>query len=197
VLRLKQADAAAMVTQKKAAGIAGNTNDMLQLTMKLITIIVFMLFCLTTAVAAADSSFTQSDRDRMIRIEEGLKATNQRIDDGLKATNQRIEEGLKATNQRIDDVKAEMNSMKGDMNRRFEQVTTFMLWGFGILFGLFFSGMGLLMGFVLWDRRTALAPAVRKTKELEERAELLEKVLKEASITNPAIKEALKHVGLL
>ena len=145
-----------------------------------------MLFCLSTVAVATDSSFTQADRDRMVRIEEGLKATNQRIEEGLKATNQRIEEGLKATNQRIDDLRA-------DMNRRFEQMTIFMLWGFGILFG----GMGLLMGFVLWDRRTALAPAVRKTKELEERAELLEKALKEASITYPGIKEALKHVGIL
>ncbi|MBF0466780.1 MAG: hypothetical protein HQK88_09845 [Nitrospirae bacterium] len=152
---------------------------MLQSIMKSVAIAVFVLFCLSTVAFSADSSFTQSDRDRLIRLEEGLKATNQKIDDGLKATN-----------QRIDDLKA-------DMNRKFDQMTTFMLWGFGILFGLFFSGMGFLMGFVLWDRRTALAPAVRKTKELEERAELLEKALKEVSIKNPDIKEALKHVGLL
>ncbi len=165
--------------------------------MKRIAISIFILFSLSTVASAADSSFTQADRDRMIRLEEGLKATNQRIEEGLKATNQRLEEGLKATNQRIDDMKADINSLKADMNRRFDQMTTFMLWGFGILFGLFFSGMGLLMGFVLWDRRTALAPTVRKTKEIEQLAELLEKALKEASITNPAIKEALKHVGLL
>jgi hypothetical protein len=75
-----------------------------------------------------------------------------------------------------------MNSLRADLR-----------WGFGILFG----GMGLLMGFVLWDRRTALAPAVRKTKEIEERAELLEKALKEAAVENPGLKKALKHVGLL
>ncbi|MBF0519188.1 MAG: hypothetical protein HQK92_05640 [Nitrospirae bacterium] len=166
---------------------------MLQSTMKSIAITIFMLFCLTTVASAADSSFTQADRERMVRIEEGLKATNQRIEEGLKATNQRIDD------MRVDmnSLRADMNSLKADMNKRFEQMTTFMLWGFGILFGLFFSGMGFLMGFVLWDRRTALAPAVQKTKELEERAELLEKALKEVSIKNPDIKEALKHVGLL
>ncbi|MFN3481121.1 MAG: hypothetical protein ACK415_12170, partial [Thermodesulfovibrionales bacterium] len=46
--------------------------------------------------------FTQEDRDRLIRLEEGLKAINQRIED---------------TNKRIDNLQ------------------TFMLWGFGILFG--------------------------------------------------------------
>jgi len=35
---------------------------------------------------------------------------------------------------------------------------TFLLWGFGILFG----GMGILIGFVIWDRRTAVEPVARK-----------------------------------
>jgi hypothetical protein len=131
---------------------------------------------------ARDVPFTLEDRDRIIRLEEGQKATNQRIEEGLKSVNQRIDGGLKSTNQRID-----------DLGKKIDQQTTFMLWGFGILF----SGMAFLMGFVLWDRRTALAPAIRKTKELEERAELIEKALKEAALENPGIKEALKHVGLL
>src|SRR5208337_4976676 len=85
-----------------------------------------LVFCISTAVAEAGSSFTQSDRDRMIRLEEGQKATNKKIDDGLKATN-----------QRIDDMKE--------------------------LIYVVISGMFILIGFILWDRRTALAPAVRKT----------------------------------
>ncbi|MBF0566689.1 MAG: hypothetical protein HQK89_15800 [Nitrospirae bacterium] len=162
--------------------------------MRNIVILTFMVFCISTVSAsftaasasAADSSFTQSDRDRMIRLEEGLKATNQRIDDGLKATNQRIDD----MGKKIDDVKA-------DVNKRLDQMYTLILWGFGILFGLFFSGMVFLVGFVLWDRRTALAPAVRKTNEVEERTELLEKALKEAAVENPGLKKALKHFGLL
>jgi glutamine synthetase type III len=187
-------DLTEIIDEEAIRRIAVNTRYMLQLTMKRIAITVMMLFCLSTAaVAAAESSFTQSDRDRMIRLEEGLKATNQRIND-VKAEMNSIKADVKAEmNSMKADMKADMNSMKADINIRLEQMTTFMLWGFGILF----SGMGFLMGFVLWDRRTALAPAIRKTKELEERAELLEKALKEASITNPGIKEALKHVGIL
>ncbi|MBF0344875.1 MAG: hypothetical protein HQL06_11665 [Nitrospirae bacterium] len=124
---------------------------------------------------ARDVPFTQEDRDRIIRLEEGLKSTNQRID--------ALDSSL---NKRIDDIRADMKSMKTD-------IMTLMLWGFGVLFG----GMGLLLGFVLWDRRTALAPAIRKTKEIDERSELLVKVLKETAAKNPDLKDALKHAGLL
>jgi len=122
--------------------------------------------------------FTQEDRDRIIRLEEGLKSVNQRIDD----TNKRLEEGLKSVNQRIDDI-----------NKRIDELRDFLLWGFGLLFG----GMGLLIGFVLWDRRTALAPAIRKNKELEEREEKLERALKKLAEKDPKVAEILKDLGLL
>ena len=126
--------------------------------------------------------FTQEDRDRIIRleakVEEGLKSVNQRIDD----TNKRLEEGLKSVNQRIDDI-----------NKRIDELRDFMLWGFGLLFG----GMGLLIGFVLWDRRTALAPAIRKNKELEEREDKLERALKKLAEKDPKVAEILKDLGLL
>jgi len=98
-------------------------------------------------------SFTQDDRDRLIRLEEGQKALQKQIDD----------------------------------------LRVFMLWGFGILFG----GMGILIGFVIWDRRTALSPAIRKSKELEEKEEKIEKALKELAAKNPEVQEALKKAGLL
>lgn len=51
----------------------------------------------------------------------------------------RLEESYKFLQKQIDDLK------------------TLVLWGFGILFG----GMGLLIGFVIWDRRTAVAPVAK------------------------------------
>ncbi|KJU85856.1 conserved hypothetical protein, membrane [Candidatus Magnetobacterium bavaricum] len=141
-------------------------------------IILFSVFSTVTTVDAANSSFTQADRDRMIRLEvrleEGLKATNQKIDDGLRATNQKIDDGLKATNQRIDDL-------------------------IGLIY-VMISGMFVLVGFILWDRRTTLAPVVRTTRELElraEKAEKLERAIKEKADNDPELKEALRHAGLL
>lgn len=43
------------------------------------------------------------------------------------------------------------------LQKQIDDLKTFMLWGFGILFG----GMGLLIGFVIWDRRTAVAPVAK------------------------------------
>ena len=68
-----------------------------------------------------------------------------------------------------------------------------MLWGFGVTF----AGIFALIGFVLWDRRTALAPAIRKSRELEEREEKVEKALRAIALKDGNVREALRHVGLL
>ncbi|MBF0592920.1 MAG: hypothetical protein HQL02_12620 [Nitrospirae bacterium] len=116
---------------------------------------------------AADSSFTQADRDRMTRMEEGLKALNQRLDDSLKAIN-----------QRIDDLRGLIY----------------------VLISVTMSSVLVIVGFILWDRRTTLAPVVRTTRELEarvEKAEKLELAIKEKAEKDPELKEALRHAGLL
>jgi len=134
---------------------------------RIIVLIAIIISFAAVNVFAKNVSFTQEDRDRLIRIEEGLKAVNLRID---------------AVNQRIDDT-----------NKRIDELRGFMLWGFGILF----AGMMTLIGFVLWDRRSALAPAVRKNKELEEREERLEKALREYAKKEPGLAEILKNLGLM
>ncbi len=135
---------------------------------------------------ARDVPFTQEDRDRIIRLEEGLKSTNQRIDD-LRADMNSFKAEMRAD---MNNFKAEI---KADMKNMKAEITTLMLWGFGVLFG----GMWLLMGFVLWNRRTAIAPVIRKTKEVDEHSELIVEALKEMAAKNPDVKEALKHKGLL
>lgn len=119
-----------------------------------ITGVLLNVFAVTSSHAI---SFTQDDRDRLIRLEA------------------KVEEGQKSLQRQIDDLQ------------------TFMLWGFGILFG----GMGILIGFVIWDRRTALSPAIKKSRDLEEREEKIERALKELAAKDPNVAEALKHAGLL
>jgi len=108
--------------------------------------------------------FSQDDRDRLIRLETKVEALDQRIDD---------------MNLRIDDLRGEMHDLK-----------TFMLWGFGILFG----AMGGLMAIVIWDRRTALSPVIRRNKQLEDR---METVFKEYAKVEPKFARILKAVGLM
>ncbi|WP_420266073.1 hypothetical protein [Candidatus Magnetominusculus dajiuhuensis] len=135
-------------------------------------------------VFAQGSSFTQQDRERLTRLEERLI----RLEDGLKATNQRLDDGLKATNQRIDDLNLRMNDGFNAINHRLNDL-------FGLMYVLI-GGMLTLVGFVLWDRRTTIAPVVRKNRELEERGEKIEKALRELALKDPNAAEALKHVGL-
>lgn len=91
---------------------------------KIILLIALLVSFTAVNAFARDVSFTQDDRDRLIRVEEGLKAVNQRIDD----LNQSL-------SKRIDDV----------MN----------------LLYVVIAGMIGLIGFVIWDRRTAITPVTR------------------------------------
>lgn len=86
-----------------------------------------------------------------------------------------VVEGFKAINQRIDDT-----------NRRIDDLRD--------LIYVVLGGMIALIGFVIWDRRSALAPAIRKNKELEEQGERLERALRELATKDPRVAEALKHV---
>ncbi len=129
--------------------------------------LVLMLFVITLA---KEVPFTQEDRDRLRNVE-------------LKV--ERLEEGQRHLQKQIDE-------LKRDTQRQFDELRTFLYWGFGILFG----GMGILIGFVIWDRRTAVEPVARKIREIEEREEKLEKVMKKLAKKDPEIEKILKEEGI-
>ena len=148
--------------------------------MKLIALFVIVLIMsAVSTVHAKEISFSQDDRDRLVRLET-------KFEEGQKGVQRQIEEGQKGLQRQIDDLKT-------SNQKQFDDLRAFLFWGFGILFG----GMGMLISFVLWDRRTALAPAVDKIKALEEREELLVKVLKEMARKDANAAEALRHAGLV
>jgi len=108
---------------------------------------------------------------------ETIEQRFEMIDKQFEAIDKRFE----AIEKRIDRIEKRIDSLRG-----------LMLWGFGILF----MGMFALVGFVLWDRRTAIAPVQRDTKYLMEREEKLEQALKKYAIMEPKLAEALKSVGI-
>lgn len=142
--------------------------------------VVFIFLLMSSFVAQAQNA--QRDRDdeiieRLIRLETQMTAMNVRIDD-LR------------------------NEMKGDIAdlRGLVYVT---LGGIMTLM----CGLLAMMGFVMWDRRTAISPVVKKTKELEQRFEeiaplanenvALWKVLKGYASVEPRFAEILKTAGML
>jgi len=79
------------------------------------------------------------------------------------------------------------------VDRRFEELQNFMLWGYGVTF----AGIFALIGFVLWDRRTALAPAVRRMDDMHDREQRIEAALRDYAARSPDLAESLRRVGLL
>ncbi len=103
-----------------------------------------------------------------------------------------IEKGERITDREIIEPLIEIKAGQKMLQKQIDDMKTFMLWGFGILFG----GMGLLISFILWDRRSALAPAIKKNEELEERERLIEKALKEYAKDEPRLATILRSLNL-
>ena len=108
----------------------------------------------------------------------------------------RLEEGQKNISQRIDKLDKRIDGLAGRIDGlagRIDGLTNMVMGGFiAIFFGIFS-----LIGFVIWDRRTALSPVIIKTKELEEKKDLNLKVLKEYALKEPKMAEVLKTLGLM
>ena len=115
-------------------------------------------------------------------VEVAPRITDREIIQGLTE----LKGDIKRVEEKIEKVDEGQKELKGELKE-------FILWGFGVIF----SGIFALIGFVLWDRRTALAPAIQKAKELEEREERLEKILKEIALKDANVAEALRHAGLV
>ncbi len=148
---------------------------------KWVVVLMTMAVLLPSIVMAVETAPRISDREIIESLTE-LKA-------GQKALNKRIDK----LDGKIDKLDERIDKLDGKLDNTVRDIKGFMMWGFGITFAGIFS----LIGFVLWDRRTALAPAINKNKELEEREEKVERALKEYALKNQELKEILKQVGLL
>ena len=140
---------------------------------------------------AVDAAPKVTDREIIESLAE-LKAGQKSIERGLDAIEKRIDgvdKRIDGLDKRIDGLDKRMDGL----DQRMDRLEATMVAGFGLLF----TSMIGLVGFVLWDRRTALAPAVRKNRELEEREDRVEKVLKEYAMEEPKLREILKRTGLL
>ncbi|MEW6482697.1 MAG: hypothetical protein AB1397_06860, partial [bacterium] len=123
-------------------------------------------------------SLTKQDIEEIRKI---VKEEIQHVDKRIDGLDKRIDDLDNKMSQRIDD-------MNTGLNARIDSLQNLL---YVILAGIFG-----LVGFVLWDRRSALAPAVRKAKELEEREEKLERVIREFSLKEPRLAEVVRAVGL-
>lgn len=127
------------------------------------------LIAIGNTQAAQEREVTITGREivqRLTRLEEGQRRLEEKVT--------RLEEGQKSLAQRIDDLR---------------QVV---LGGFGVTL----AGMFALIGFVLWDRRTAVAPVTRKVNELEAEHQRLKEVVQELSRDHPRSAEILRKLRI-
>ena len=154
-------------------------------------VITFLLFFTGISFMQAQNAvpFTLEDRDRIIRTEENLKRLEQSMNERFQGIDQRFE----GIDQRFEGINQRFDSLESSITREINRIHALMLWGFGMTF-TFMLG---LVGFVLWDRRSFMKPVQQDTKELEERERKLEKILKEYSSKQPDLAAIMKMHGLL
>jgi len=77
-----------------------------------------------------------------------------------------------------------IESMQSQINRLEDKFDSYFMWGFGLVLMSIFS----LIGFIIYDRRTTLAPVENKTERIIN-------VLKDAAEKDPVLREALKKAA--
>ena len=90
------------------------------------------------------------------------------------------------TEQRLEVVQAEINARFSGVDKRFDQLFSF-LWA---IIGIFTTMMVSVFGFAFWDRKLSLAPMKREDEKLKS-------VLREFSRSQPKLAEILRNAGML
>ena len=144
--------------------------------------VAFMLFCLYVAVPAfsqtRSDNFTSEDRKVLTDLQVKVGQLDVKLDEYQKQTQMQF---------------GHIQKQFDNVDKRLDNLQTFLYWGFGILI----SFMGFILGFVLWDRRTTLAPVIREAEELKRQDNRILDILRSYSEKAPELRELLKNAGIL
>ena len=153
---------------------------------------------------SSEDGFTQSDRERLVRVEATLTTFMQQTDKRFEELRADMNARFEQVDKRFEELRADMNSRFEQVDKRFEQMTNI----FYMLSGIFTTLFATVFGFAWWDRRSILITA-RKTarEEVEERTASLEdttrtvnrlvEVLRSLAEKIPDLKELMRRANLL
>lgn len=110
-------------------------------------IIFFVLSSFVSLAQTKEIPFTLDDRDRIIKTELKVESLRNEM-------NTRFE----AVEMKIDAMEMKFDAKFENQQRQLEIIQTQFYWGFGILISLFLF----MMGYMIWDRRTAMHTRFRK-----------------------------------
>ncbi len=163
---------------------------------------ILMVMMLVSMIGYAQNDrtipYSQSDRDRSIRMEERQNTLDAKIESLRQEMNANfvtIDKRFEAIDKRFEAVDKRFESVETSFDKRFNVLENLM---YVIIAGIFG-----LIGFVAYDRRRANEPLREELKREHEELEKLRKEVeknkrfREALKEVPSLQEALKQVGLL
>ena len=143
------------------------------------------IFSIDQAYAANPDSIGLTSREiveRLTRLEEGQKALGKRFDD-LRQDIKKEFNGFRA------EFRESQNSLRDELKDD--------IIGLRNLIYVLLAGIMGLIGFVLWDRRSAISPVINKTRDMEEREYKILVAMREYAQKEPKMAEVLRSMGLL
>ncbi|MEA3446619.1 MAG: hypothetical protein U9R19_18030 [Bacteroidota bacterium] len=175
--------------------------------MNKIAIILIIVFGVTTSYSQDQSiPYTLADRDRLIQVEANVNGMRNEMNslrnemnslrnemnslrNEMNSLRSEIDAKLESINSRFDGIQIQFDGI----NQRLDSQQTFLFWGFGLLF----TFMIFMLGFILWDRRTTLAPVKIEVEHLKQTDEQIIEVIRKHSEFHPKLRELLKVAGML
>ena len=184
--------------------------------------VIYLLVSGCVLPALALDSFTQADRERLVRMETTQTVFMQQMDKRLEQVDKRIEQvdkrfeelrtdinaRFEQVDKRLEEQRSDTNKrfeeLRADMNARFEQ-TTNMFYVLSVIFTTLFAAV---FSFAWWDRRSVLITARKAAKEVvEEKTQDIEKirltveqvvkVLRRHADKTPAFRDIMQRAHLL
>ena len=162
---------------------------------RLTLIATIMLLVNLTRGFAVEVAPRISDREiieGLAAIRADIKVLSQKIDGldkRIDSLDKRIDGIEKSLSQRIDGLDKRIDSVEKSLSQRIDSLENLMYIMIAGIFGL--------IGFVVWDRRTALKPAMDRIGKLEREEEDLKRALREYAKQEPGFAEILKNIGIL
>ena len=158
---------------------------------KYLMLIVFVSCSLAVFSQSSAVPFTLEDRDRIIRTEQEIKSLRNEMNTRFESLNSKFESidtKFESLNIKFESIDTKFESQQLQINNLKDSIgdiKVLLLWGFGIMFSLFLF----MLGYMIWDRRTALNPVRIKT-------ETISNILRDFAKENVKFAEILRSYGL-
>ncbi len=144
-------------------------------------VVLFFLFLAQGFAQGQETPYTLEDRERLIRIESRMDVLEARMD--------ALEVKMDALEMKMDALEMKMDARFDLLNARIDTL----FWLVGLLFGM----MTLMFGYLVWDRRTALKPAIEKAAMAENMSKQIICALHDYAHKDDRMKQSLKTYRLM